>query len=187
MTNDYAHLLRLAEAGDVVTEVNGKPVRDANHLRLEVARVRPGETASLRVRRDNETKVVKVTVRERPEDQDLAKSSKSRSGEDDSTLNGVGVVDLTPQNRRQYRVPERVKGVLVTEVEDGSPAWEAGLRPGDVILELNKKAVASADETVRLTTNPKDRTTLLKVYTPSAPNGAGGGTRFLVVDETSAE
>ena len=175
------------ESGDVVTEINGKPVRDANHLRLEVARVRPGETASLRVRRDSDTKFVKVTVRERPEDQDLAKSSKSRSGDDEATLNGVGVVDLNPQNRRQYRVPERVKGVLVSEVEDGSPAWEAGLRPGDVIVELNKKAVATADETVRLTTNPKDRTTLLKVYTPPAPNGAGGGTRFLVVDETSAE
>ena len=172
------------ESGDVVTEINGKPVRDANHLRLEVARVKPGEMANLRVRRESDSKLIKVTVRERPEDEELARSSKPQASDDESTLNGVGVVDLTAQNRRQFRIPERIKGVLVIEVEESSPAWEAGLRAGDVLLELNKKTVGSADETVRLTEKPKDRTTLLKVYTPQAANGAGGGTRFLVVDES---
>jgi serine protease Do len=172
------------ESGDVVTEINGKPVRDANHLRLEVARVKPGEMANLRVRRESDSKLIKVTVRERPEGEELARSSKPQASDDESTLNGVGVVDLTAQNRRQFRIPERIKGVLVIEVEESSPAWEAGLRAGDVLLELNKKTVGSADETVRLTENPKDRTTLLKVYTPQAANGAGGGTRFLVVDES---
>jgi hypothetical protein len=56
-----------------------------------------------------------------------------------------------------------------------------------VILELNKKVVESAEEAVALTEKPKDKTTLLKVYTPATANGAGGGTRFLVVDESSSK
>jgi serine protease Do len=175
------------ESGDVVTEVNGKPIRDANHLRLEVARVKPGQSASLRVRRDGDTKLVKVTVRERPEEQELSRSNGDRESTDPGTLNGVGVADLNAQNRRQYRIPERIKGVIVTEVEEGSPSWEAGLRAGNVILELNKKVVESAEEAVALTEKPKDKTTLLKVYTPATANGAGGGTRFLVVDESSSK
>jgi serine protease Do len=171
-------------SGDVVTEFNGKPIRDARHLRLEVARVKPGEAANVRIRRENEAKVVKVTVRERPDEQDLTKSGTGK-GSDEGTLSGVGVTDLNAQNRRQNRIPERIKGVLVTEVEEDSAAWTAGLRVGDVILELNKQAVTTADETVRLTENPKDKTTLLKVYTPGADKGAGA-TRFLVVDESKA-
>lgn len=172
-------------SGDVVTEFNGKPIRDARHLRLEVARVKPGETANVRIRREDNAKVIKVTVRERPDEQELGKSGNSRDTEE-GTLNGVGVTDLNPQNRRENRIPERVKGVLVTEVEEDSAAWTAGLRPGDVILELNKQTVTTADETVRLTENPKDKTTLLKVYTPAAGKN-GGSTRFLVVDESKAQ
>lgn len=165
-------------SGDVVTEVNGKRVRDARHFRLEIARVKPGTAVPLRVRRDGETKSIKVTVAERPDDEQLSRQDGGRAGEE-GTLNGVGVADLDAQNRRQYRIPERIKGVLVTQVEQDSASWEAGLRPGDVILELNKQAVTSADEAVRLTEKPKDKTTLLKVYSPSN----NGTTRFLVVDE----
>jgi len=172
-------------SGDVVTEFNGKPIRDARHLRLEVARIKPGESASVRIRREDDAQVIKVTVRARPDEQELTKSGNSKSDEE-GTLNGVGVTDLNAQSRRQNRIPERIKGVLVTEVEEDSAAWTAGLRAGDVILELNKQAVTTADETVRLTENPKDKTTLLKVYTPGTGNG-GGASRFLVVDESKAQ
>ena len=166
------------ESGDVVLEFNGKPIRDAHQFRLEVARTKPGESVPLRIRREDESKTIKVSLKERPEDQELARESEGNSrSKDEGTLNGVTVADLTPEARRQYQIPSRVQGVLITDVEQGSREWEAGLRPGNVILELNKTPVTSADQAVKMTTRPKDKTTLLKVW-------AGGTSRFIVVDES---
>ncbi len=170
------------ESGDVVLEFNGKPIRDAHHLRLEVARTKPADAIPVRIRRDGETKTLKVSLRERPEDRELMGGQPGRPEprRDEGTLNGVGVADINPQYRQQYNLPPRLKGVLVTEVEEGSPAWDAGLRPGNVILELNREPVSSADQAVKLTEDPKDKTTLLKLWTPN-------GTRFLVVDESESK
>ena len=97
--------------------------------------------------------------------------------EDEGTLNGVGVADLNEKHRRQFRIPEKVEGAVVTEVAPDSAAAEAGLQPGDVILEINRKGVTGAEEAVKLTEKSGDRTTLLKVW-------SRGGSRYVVVDES---
>ncbi|MFM7100297.1 MAG: PDZ domain-containing protein, partial [Verrucomicrobiota bacterium] len=165
------------ESGDVVLEFNGKAVRDARHLRLEVARTKPGSTVPMKIIREGSNKTLKVTVRERDEQALARQDGAGRPGRDPGTLNGVAVDDLSRQSRQQWGIPERVKGVLVTEVDESSPSWEAGLRPGDVILEINREAVTTAEEAVALTENPKDKTTLLKLWRANQ-------TRFLVVDES---
>ena len=164
-------------SGDVVTEVNGREVRDSQHLKNAVARVRPGETASLRILRDGEAKVIKVKVVERPEDKELAESEPAADAES-GTLNGVAVADLDSRTRREFQIPESVKGAVVTSVEPQSAAADAGVQAGDVILEINRHKVAAADEAVRLTEKPEDKTTLLKLWTRR-------GIKFLVVDEGS--
>ena len=68
---------------------------------------------------------------------------------------------------------------MVTEVKPDSAAAEAGLKPGDVIQEINRKPVKTAEEAVRLTENTKDKTTLLRVWSK-------GGSHFVVVDESKA-
>ena len=98
---------------------------------------------------------------------------------DTGTLNGVTVSDLDQQTRQQLKVPENVKGVVVTEVQPDSPAAEAGLKPGDVIQEINRQPVKTAEEAVRLTENPKDKITLLRVW-------SNGGSHYVVVDESKA-
>jgi serine protease Do len=170
------------ESGDVVMEFNGKPIRDAHHLRIEVARTKPSDNIPVRIRRDGDTKTLKVSLKERPEDRELMGGQPGRPEprKDEGTLNGVGVADINPQQRQQYNIPARLKGALVTEVEEGSASHDAGLRPGNVILEINREPIASAEQAVKLTENPKDKTTLLKVWTPN-------GTRFLVVDETESK
>ena len=68
---------------------------------------------------------------------------------------------------------------VVTDVDESSVAREAGLKPGDVILEINRQPVKNADDAVRLTERPKDKTTLLRIW-------SNGGSRYVVVDESNA-
>jgi serine protease Do len=72
-----------------------------------------------------------------------------------------------------------VQGALVTEVDPGSAAAEAGLQPGDVIQEINREPVRSAEDAVKLTENSESKKTLLRVWNRQ-------GTRFIVVDETES-
>jgi len=165
------------KSGDLLVEFNGKPVTDSRHLELQVARTSPGQTVPVKILRDGTAKTLEVTVKALPGTEDLAKAK--NDSHDTGTLNGVGVSDLNDQARQQFDVPETVHGAIVTEVKPDSAAAEAGLKPGDIIQEINRKPVKSADEAVRLTENPTDKTTLLRVWRE-------GGSRFVVVDESKA-
>src|SRR5262249_6081588 len=95
------------------------------------------------------------------------------------TLQGVTVTDLDSQVRQRLSIPEKVHGALVTDVDQSSAAADAGLKAGDVIMEINKHSVKSADDAVKLTDKAKDRITLLHVWSNS-------GSHYLVVDESKA-
>jgi serine protease Do len=166
------------EGGDVITQLNGKDVADSRQLRLEVARIRPGETATVKVLRGGEAKTLKAKVGQLEDDKAIAQKPSGRN--DEGTLNGVTVADLDARMRRQFNVPAKVEGALVTQVEADSAAAEAGLQPGDVILEINHEKVSAADEAVKLTEGPKEKTTLLKLWSRNT-------TRFLVVDESGGQ
>jgi len=90
-------------------------------------------------------------------------------------LDGVLVENLDARYRRQFNIPDQVEGALVVDVDAASPAAAAGLRPGDVILELNRQRVHSADEAVQRSREIKGDRVLLRVW-------SGGGSRYLVVD-----
>jgi serine protease Do len=162
--------------GDIITQLNGKKVTDSRHLKLEVARCQPGEKVTMSILRDGSSKTIDVVPKEMPGTEQLAKSGGS-DNEDNGTLNGVGVADLDGRMRQQYELPENVKGVVITEVSPDSKAAEAGLQPGDVIQEINRKAVKTADEAVRLTGKGAEKVTLLRVW-------RSGGSRYVVVDES---
>jgi serine protease Do len=165
--------------GDVITSINGKNVTDSRHLKLEVARVHPGETATLKLLRDGAVKTVEVTVTEVPNTERAAKNDRHGAEDDNGTLNGVTVGDIDRNARQQFDIPDRIKGALVTEVDPNCAAAEAGLRPGDVILEINRKPVKNAEEAVKLTEHPADKNTALRVW-------RAGRTLYLAVDESGS-
>ena len=95
------------------------------------------------------------------------------------TLNGVAVADLDSGARQQFNLPTGVKGVVVTEVDPNSPAAEAGLKAGDVIQEINRRPVKTAEEAVKLTENTDNKVSLLRIW-------SNGGSHYVVVDESKA-
>ena len=160
--------------GDVVVEFNGKTVTDSRRLQLEVAQTKPGATVPLEVIRNGEHKKLEVTVNALPGEGRMARADSPQSGA--GTLDGVAVTDLDNRARTEFNVPNDVKGALVTQVEPGSAAAQAGLKAGDVLIEINRKPVANADDAIRLTAKTEGERTLLRVW-------QNGGSRYVVVDE----
>ncbi|HYG34294.1 MAG TPA: DegQ family serine endoprotease [Clostridia bacterium] len=177
--------------GDVIVQVNGKKVTDPRSLQLVVAQNAPGTKVDLRfLRGENNRKPAERTVTavlgELP--QEIAAGGSRSSPEDDEgqqsmdALDGIEVTDLDAAVRRQLEVPRNVRGALVVNVDPSSSAAEAGLRQGDVIVEINRQPVRSADDAVNLSQKVKEDRVLLRVWSRSG-SGAGG-TRYVVVDNS---
>jgi serine protease Do len=124
--------------GDVIVEFDGKPVVDSAELPLLVARTGVGKSVTLRVIRDKASQDFSVKIGEL-KDEELAAASGSTSED-----LGLAVQTLTGELAENLNLDKGLKGVVVTQVEPGGPAAEAGLRRGDVILEVNRKAVKNA-------------------------------------------
>jgi serine protease Do len=167
------------ENGDVIIEFNGKPVKDSRHLKLQVAETAPGAKIPLKVIRDGNTKTLEVTPKELPKTELASRGSSKESSKQSDSLDGVTVDDISPSAKRDLDLPENVKGALVTNVEPNSPAYEAGLRQGDVIQEINRKPVSNAEQAVDLSEKTKRDKVLLRVW-------SHGGSRYVVVDESKA-
>jgi serine protease Do len=163
--------------GDVVLDFNGKAVADSRHLQLTVAETKPGATVPVKVWRNGSTRTLEVTIKQLPGTEQLAENN-AENNRDTGTLNGVGVSNLDQQTRQQFKLPDTVKGAVITEVKPDSAAAEAGLKPGDVIEAINHHPVKNAEDAVRLTEHAKDKHTLVRVW-------EDGGSHYVVVDESN--
>jgi len=131
------------QAGDVVTAVNGDPIADANALRLRISRTAPGTVVKLTVHRPEGEKVIPVTLGTLPTQDRDQDGEPDLQGGSRTPLEGVSVDELDRQTAQQLRLPDDVRGVVVTNVDVASKAYDAGLRRGDVILSVNRKPVTS--------------------------------------------
>ncbi|MSU70018.1 MAG: Do family serine endopeptidase [Opitutaceae bacterium] len=169
------------KSGDVITAIDGQAVNDANKLSLSVSAVAPDTKLGLDLLRDGQTERVQVVTAVKPNSR-LTGSEENASASNDSegVLNGVAVDDLDPASRREINFPSRLKGAVITGVAPDSAAARAGLKAGDVILEINKQPVASAKQAAELSAGAEGKKTLLKLC-------SRGGTVFVVVDESGSE
>lgn len=170
------------KSGDVILAINDKDITDAHSLTLTVSELAPGSTATLKILRDGTPKSITLVLAEHPgsDGVESQKNPESDSSTMDS-LDGVAVQDLDADIRQQLRIPDHVKGAIVTEVAEDSNAAEADLMKGDVIVELNRQPVTSADDAIRLSKEAKGDHILLKVW---HREGGLALTRFLSVDNT---
>ncbi len=146
------------EAGDVVVSLNGKEVDSASHLTREVALVAPGKKVEVVVLRGGDRKKFSFVVAQRPEDE-AAVGRGDPPGEEEKADKapklGVTLAPLTPEIARDLRVSGE-EGVVITEVADGGPAQRAGVRRGDLILEVNRKAVKTVKDVADLVAKMKE-------------------------------
>jgi serine protease Do len=168
--------------GDVIIQFNGRKVTDSRHLRLMASQTAPGTKVQVKFLRDGKEQQATVKLGELPEG-GLAKADTRPGGlrrsPQPDVLDGVTVDDLDARTRRQFNLPAQLQGAVVVEVDPASAAAAAGLRAGDVILEINRQRVTNADEAVRLSEQVKNNRVLLRVWSQ-------GGSRFLVVEAKPA-
>ena len=136
------------QSGDVILSINGTPIAESNQLRMNVSMMNPGQTVHMKVFRDGQTREVTAQVGELP-GRKVERASRETGESGSQALEGVSVEDLDARTARQAGLPANTKGVVVTEVDPGSPAASAGLREGDVIQEVNHHAVTSSDDLSR--------------------------------------
>ena len=128
------------KTGDVITAINGKSVSDASELQMAVGLMSPGDKANLTIARNGSTEDKTITLASLD---DKATQSAS-NGEHGKARWGIGIQDLSPDVRSELQVPDEVKGAVVTNVVPGSPADNAGISRGDVILQVNRKDTSNA-------------------------------------------
>jgi len=146
--------------GDIILELNGKQVTDANELRMNISMMAPGTSVSLKVLRNGQDQNFTVTLGELPAEKASAEQS---SGEQNSELSGIAVQNITPNLAQQLGVPAGTAGVVVTKVDPSSAAADAGLQRGDVIQEVNRKPVHNASDFAAAMRTAKDSQALLLV------------------------
>jgi serine protease Do len=128
------------QRGDIITEFNGTPIKEMHELPRLVANTPPGSSASLKVLRQGKEKTFTVTIAEMKPEQ--MSRFMEPEGEPEKSSLGMMVQELNPQIARSLQLKE-TSGIVVVQVEQGSPAAEAGIRPGDLLLEINNLAIKS--------------------------------------------
>jgi serine protease Do len=138
--------------GDVITKVNDRPIETLNQLRNQVAAIHPGKTVPVEILRNGKKQTVHVKVTSRDESAAQVSSSDAVTDQlpaqssDAAQLIGFKVGALTNEVREQLGLAKGVQGVVVTEVARGSQAAQEGLKPNDIILEVNRKQVPNVKD-----------------------------------------
>ena len=158
--------------GDVITALNGEPVKDSNVLRNEVAQLAPGTEVKLTVIRDGKEQALTAKLEAL---EPVGRTTPTGDESEGSARFGMSIEPLTADRAKELGVDTR-SGVLVAAVQPGSLASQAGLRPGDVIEQVDRKPVTSVDQ-LRSALSSGDAPALLLVH-------RGGTTLFVTLDRS---
>lgn len=127
-------------SGDVILEFDGREIKEMEDLPLLVAETEVGRTVPVVVMRNGKKKNISVKIGEMKEQQE-----QHASAQGDKQDIGITVQAVTPEMAQRYGLTRR-EGVIITQVDPGGPAEEAGLRPGDIIQEINRAAIKTVGD-----------------------------------------
>jgi serine protease Do len=123
--------------GDYITRIGGRNVKNTNELTRIVGNLPPGNQYDVSVIREGKAETFDIRLAIREEDKEIAAQSKN-------LWPGMYITSLSTELRQQLTIPDELEGVLVTVVQEGSPAAEAGFRQGDVVQEVDGRRIRSA-------------------------------------------
>jgi serine protease Do len=161
---------------DIITEFEGSPVEDYSKLRLKIASVKPGQKVAFKVVRDGRERVLEATLGKRATlVGGVAPSREELSDAPEYELaDGIFVETVSDKNRQSLQLPDAAEGVVVTRVAEDAPEANARLAPGDVIFEIERERVASAEAAIALSKQAKGSSILVRAL-------SGDETRLLVL------
>ena len=125
------------QPGDVIIEVDGTSIEGSTSLRNKIGLMRPGSTADIVLVRDGQRQTVEATI-----DGDTARVVQASN---DRTIDKLQGAEFRTLDRRDPQFGQ-IQGVIITSVEDGSPAFRSGLRAGDIVTGVNRRQVRTAEE-----------------------------------------
>jgi len=172
------------KSGDVIVAVNSKKISGSENFKVTISQLEPGTKATLSIIRNGQAKTLEATLGELPGNVEISSGAQDNPAPENykaDVLDGVKVADFDPLVRQQLGVPAGIKGAMVVEVAPDSNAAEAGLQRADIIVEVNRQAVANAADTVQVCRAARGDEILLKVWRRL---GNAGGTFYLSVDNT---
>jgi len=147
------------KSGDIILQMNGQRINDCGELQVKVSLTAPGTLVRLNVLRDGHEHEIDVKLGEMTSTSEHA----AAEGEESGPKLGIVLEDLTPQVARQLGIPANTFGAVITQVEPGSVAQEAGLRRGDVIQEVNHTSIANANDARRVVREAGKQPLLLRI------------------------
>jgi serine protease Do len=146
--------------GDVVVKLDGRAINSAGEFRNAVAAAGGGKKASMEFYRDGKLQTMAVQLGEMPNDQVAAAQSGGPAAQ--GALDGLVLEELNVENRRAFDLPTNLqKGVVITRIDPRGSAARAGLRPGDVVLEVNRTPVDGLSKFQELYSKAKGNVLLL--------------------------
>ncbi len=146
------------QKGDIILDIDGKPVNSSAQLRMHISLMAPGAMANVKVLRAGAEKTFNVKLAEMPTETATAEKSDSSP---EGSMQGISVEDVSARTARQLGLPANASGVVVTNIDPNSAAAESGLKRGDVIQEVNHQPVKSASDFERAIRSSKDNALLL--------------------------
>lgn len=144
--------------GDVIVEFERKEINDPSVLRNMAANSPPGKEVAIKLIRNDSIKTIKVTILELPSESLIKAEDKG------NLIKGIHVQNITPEIRKSLQIPKKINGVIITNIDPGSPAQNI-LKKNDVITEINKKKVNNLTQYKDVITGMKNiRQILFLVY-----------------------
>ena len=132
--------------GDVIIEYEGKSIKNVSVLRNMVAQSKVGSKVDVKIVRNRKSKKLRVAVAELPKEFSETPAIPPEEKTDVKALAGITVTELTGAIAKQLGINRAEKGVVVVDVETGSPAQEAGIKKGDVIQEIDRERIQGIDD-----------------------------------------